>query len=250
VVPEGGTSGQVDDRSNDNEAITYLTNAVTPGAPVQGLSEGTTVSTNEGLNLVNAGDDLMLHFSAPVTAASGATIKIQDSDGDVVTLTNGSSSTWTVSGSSITIRVNTNAAAPVDYTKTATVTDLTGVTSGSTAVTEAALRDTVLENDGPDLMLESSTCDVGETTCTIAFNEPVNHPSAETESNYAFSGAPVRTLSSAEVGTDNRTVTLTFSGPLEEDDTIAPVGIGLTSPAVQDDNLQASDQEPIAFVAS
>lgn len=250
VVPEGGTSGQIDDRSNTDTAITYLTNAVTPGAAVQGLSNGTTVSTDEGLDLVNAGDELMLHFSASVSAASGATIKVQDSDGDVVTLTNGSSSTWTVSGSSIAIRVNTNAASPVDYSKTATVTGLTGVTAGGATVSHTALRDSVLEDDGPELMLESSSCDVGETTCAIAFNEPVDLPSATTVSNYRFSGAPVRRLSQVTVGADTRTITTTFSGPLAADDEIAPVGVGLTTPAVQDDNLQPSDQDPIAFVAS
>ncbi|HEU5083469.1 MAG TPA: hypothetical protein VFU14_09035, partial [Acidimicrobiales bacterium] len=192
----------------------------------------------------------MLHFSREVQVASGATITVKQGSGTPLTLTNGTAqSTWVAEGRTITITLGSGADAAPDmaYGDQTTVTDLTGVRdlSGST-ITEDALRDKVLEDDGPELMIESTTCDVGDTSCTIAFNEPVSESSAENRASYGYvPDGGGRFLNSIALGADLRTITLSITPGAGAGDTIRPVG-PLT--AVNDDDAQASDQAAFDFV--
>ena len=246
VLPEGGTSGEPDTRSNSNQAITFITNEVVANVGLAGLENGTTVSRNAGLAELNAGDEWMLHFTRPVTVASNATITVRQGSGTPVTF-NRTTATWTVEGASIKIVLGAaaDAAPDITYGADTLVTGLTGVSGGGDTVTAAGLADQVLEDDGPELMVGTSTCDVGDTTCTIAFNEPVNEASAETASNYTSS----KPISSIVLGADARTITLTFGQALAADDTIRPVN---TTPvvggAVRDDENQPSTQPAFDFV--
>jgi len=249
VLPEGGTSGTGDGSSGTGEPIVYLTNEIVPGQQMFGLTNGTTVADNNGLAVLNAGDVWMLHFSRAVQVASNASITVAQG-GTQVTLTNSSSnSSWTVSGSTITITLGAGADAAPDmaYGASTTITALSGVRdSAGTLVPVGALLDTALEDDGPDLMLQSTTCDVADTSCTIAFNEPVDPASAQSPASYTFSGAPTRNLTAVSLGADGRTVTLTFSSGLAAEDTIRPVGS--LGGAVEDDDEQASTQAAFDFV--
>lgn len=252
VLPEGGTSGEPDTRSNTNQAITFITNQVVANVALAGLENGTTVSHNAGISEMNAGDEWMLHFTRPVTVASNATITVRQGSGPSVTF-NRTTATWTVDGASITILLGpaADAAPDITYGADTLVTGLTGVSGGGDTVTAAGLADKVLEDDGPELMVGTSTCDVGDTTCTIDFNEPVNKASAETTSNYTFSGTPARNISSVVLGANGRTITLTFSGALQAADTIRPTSDGLGglgAGAVRDDDNQPSTQPAFDFV--
>lgn len=249
VLPEGGTSGTDDTTDDDGDPVTFVSNEITPGQTLFGLTEGTTVSKNAGLALLNAGDELMLHFSRDVKVAPNASITIKQGTGNEVTLTNGTAtSTWTASGRAISIVLGSGADAAPDiaYGEETKVTSLNGVSDvGGTAIPVTALRDEVVENDGPELMVESTTCDVGDTSCTLAFNEPVDEAAAESTSNYTSS----KGIDSIVVGDDGRTITVAFTAALVADDTIRPVNESpLIGGAVADDDGQTSDQAAFGFV--
>lgn len=248
VLPEGGTSGTDDTMDDDGDAVTFLSNEITPGQTLFGLTEGTTVSKNAGLALLNAGDELMLHFSRDVKVAPNASITIKQGTGNQVTLTNGTAtSTWTASGRTITIVLGSGADAAPDiaYGEETLVTDLNGVSDvGGTAIPETALRDTVVENDGPELMVESTTCDVGDTSCTISFNEPVNESRAENRLGYDYVPGTANSLNSIALGEDGRTITLSFANGVSAGEQISPAG----SVPVTDDDSQNSNQARFDFV--
>jgi putative cell wall-binding protein len=250
VLPEGGTSGTKDTTDDAGDPVTFLSNEITPGQILFGLTEGTTVSKNAGLAQLNAGDELMVHFSRDVQVAPNASITIKEGAGNQVTLTNGTAaSTWTASGRTITIVLGSGADAAPDiaYGDETLVTALDGVRdAGGTAVPVTALRDKVVENDGPELMVESTTCDVGDTSCTISFNEPVSASAAENATNYGYvPEAGARLLTSVALGEDLRTVALSFTAGVGGGDQIRPVG---TFTAVSDDDSQSSDQALFDFV--
>lgn len=250
VLPAGGTSKTPDTTDADGDAVTFISNEIVPGVTLFGLSEGTTVSRNAGLSLLNAGDQWMLHFSRDVQVASGATITVKQGNGTPLTLTNGTAqSTWAAEGRTVTITLGSGADAAPDlaYGDETLVTGLTGVRDLSgTAITADALRDEVLEDDGPELMSESTTCDVGDTSCTLAFNEPVSESSAENRANYGYvPDGGGRFLNSITLGTDLRTITLSIAPGAGAGDTIRPVG---PVSAVNDDDAQASDQAAFDFV--
>lgn len=229
---------------------------VDDGPEIVGLAEGTTVATNAGLEELNGGDVWLLHFSDDVTVSSSASIVVRgpDSTGrfSSLTLTNGTdTSTWTVNGDTITITVGRGAdVTEMFYGETTTVVDLSGVAraADAVAVTEADLTDTVLEDDGPELMPGTSTCDAGDNSCTIEFNEPVNTQDASNPMRYTFQrpGGGGPTLLTASVAGDGRTVTLGFGGALAAGDQIRPVG---SSSAVRDAGGDPSDQEFVVFVS-
>ncbi|MCO8127222.1 cell wall-binding repeat-containing protein [Acidimicrobiia bacterium EGI L10123] len=249
VVPEGGTSGTPDTLDDDGDAVTFLSNEIVPGVTLFGLTNGTTVSENAGLALLNAGDQFMLHFSRDVQVASNASITVRRGTGNQVTLTNGTAtSSWAVDGGTITITLGSGADAAPDiaYGEETMVTALSGVRDvGGTTVPVTALRDRVLENDGPELMVESTTCDVGDTTCTIAFNEPVGG-SAANRSSYDYRPEPAgKFLTGITLGDDGRTITLTFAPGVGADDRIRP---RTELAAVSDDDGQASTQALFDFV--
>ncbi len=251
IVPQGGTSGTTDTADDSGEAVTFLSNEITPGQSLFGLTEGTTVSKNAGLALVNAGDELMLHFSREVQVAPNASITIRQGTGNQVTLTNGTAvSTWTAAGRTITIVLGAGADAAPDiaYGDDTLVTALTGVRdAGGTAIPATALRDRALENDGPELMVESTTCDVGDTSCTISFNEPVSASSATSRANYSYvPDGGARLLSNTiTLAADARTITVSFTPGVGAGDQIRPVGLFT---AVSDDDSQSSDQAQFDFV--
>jgi len=251
VRTQGGTSGTVDTTDAEGDPVTFISNEVQPGLTSFGLTNGTTVSKNNGLAVLNAGDEWMLHFSRDVQVAPNATITIKQGSTPAVTFTNGTSaSTWTASGGSITIVLGSGAdAAPdITYGATALVTGLTGVRDlAGNAIEFSTLRDTVLEDDGPELMPESTTCDVGDTSCTIAFNEPVAEASAENRpANYTYvPEGGGRFLTTVALGADLRTITLSISPGAGAGDTLSPDGpVG----AVTDDDNQASTQPGFDFV--
>jgi len=249
VVPEGGTSGTPDTLDDGGDPVTFLSNEIVPGVTLFGLTNGTTVSENAGLALLNAGDQFMLHFSRDVQVASNASITVRQGTGNQVTLTNGTAtSSWAVDGSTITITLGSGADAAPDiaYGEETMITVLSGVRdAGGTTVPVTALRDRVLENDGPELMVESTTCDVGDTTCTIAFNEPVGG-SAASRSNYDYRPDPAGTfLTDVGLGADGRTITLTFAPGVGADDRLRP---RTNLAAVSDDDGQASTQALFDFV--
>lgn len=250
VLPAGGTSKTADTTDAAGDAVTFISNEIVPGVTLFGLTEGTTVSRNAGLSLLNAGDQWMLHFSREVQVASGASITVWQGSGTPLTVTNGTTqSTWAAEGRTLTITLGPGADAAPDlaYGDETTVTDLTGVRdlSGST-ITEDALRDRVLDDDGPELMVESTTCDPGDSSCTIAFNEPVSGSSAESRANYGYApDGGGRFLNSIALGADLRTVTLSITPGAGAGDRIRPVSaVG----AVNDDDAQASDQAAFDFV--
>lgn len=251
VLPEGGTSGTDDTTDDGGDPVTFISNEITPGQTLFGLTEGTTVSKNAGLALLNAGDELMLHFSRDVQVAPNASITVRQGTGNQVTLTSGTAaSTWTVAGRTITITLGAGADAAPDiaYGDDTLVTALDGVRdAGGTVIPVSALRDRQLENDGPELMVESTTCDVGDTSCTISFNEPVDSSSATNRANYTYEpegagGILSNTITLAE---DGRTVTLSFTPGVGAGDQIRPVG---PFTAVSDDDSQPSDQALFDFV--
>jgi putative cell wall-binding protein len=250
VVPEGGTSGTIDTTDDDGDPVTFLSNEIVPGQSLFGLTNGTTVSKNAGLKLLNAGDELMLHFSRDVQVASNASITIKEGAGNQATLTNGTAtSSWAVAGRTITITLGSGAdAAPdINYGQETLVTALNGVSDAAgTAIPVTALRDKVVEDDGPELMVESTTCDVGDTSCTIAFNEPVSSSSATNRLAYTYMPeGGGKSLNSVALGADGRTITLSFTPGVGAGDQIRPVG-PLT--AVNDDDGQASNQALFDFV--
>lgn len=224
------------------------------GSDVDGIAEGTTVATNAGLKYLNGGDVWMLHFSEPVNVSPSASITVRgpSDSGDLttLTLTNGSSSTWAVDGRTITITVGSAAdVAEVNYGESTRVTDLAGVTAANgSAVDEADLADNVLEDDGPELMTATTTCDAGDSSCTIEFNEPVTVATAEARDRYTFDrpgDGDAPSLLSASIGADGRTLTFTFAGALAAGDVVRPVGAG---GPVTDDDTQQSTQELVVFV--
>lgn len=251
VLPEGGVSGTDDTTDDDGEPVTFISNEITPGQTLFGLTEGTAVSKNAGLSVLNAGDELMLHFSRPVQAASNASITIRQGTGNQVTLTNGTAgSTWTAAGNTITIVLGSGADAAPDiaYGAETTVTALNGVRdSGGTTIPVTALRDKVVEDDGPELMVESTTCDVGDTSCTIAFNEPVSSGSATNRGNYSYvpEGGGKIMSNTITLAADGRTVTVSFTPGVGAGDQIRPVG---PLSAVSDDDSQTSTQPLFDFV--
>ena len=236
VVPKGGVANQAGDP--------VLSNEVQPGLTAFGLTNGTTVATNAGLSALNAGDVLLLHFSRPVTLAPNATLAVTQG-ATTVTIARGSNSSWAVTDTQlqITLGAAADALPDISYGPGTTVTGITGVSAeGGVAIALGDLRDTVLEDDGPELMAESTTCDPGENTCTVAFNEPVG-TSANAVGNYAYVGAP--NLTGAARGADNRTITFTFSAGIGANDTIAPVN---GANAVSDAGGAASTQAAFDFV--
>lgn len=249
VVPEGGTSGTPDTLDDDGEAVTFLSNEIVPGVTLFGLTNGTTVSENAGLALLNAGDQLMLHFSRDVQVASGASITVREGTGNQVTLTNGTAtSSWTVEGNTITITLGSGADAAPDiaYGEETMITGLSGVRdAGGTNVPVTALRDRVLENDGPELMVESTTCDPGDTSCTLEFNEPVG-ASAASRSSYDYRPEPAgKFLTGITLAEDARTITLSFTPGVGADDRLRP---RTGTAAVSDDDGQTSTQALFDFV--
>jgi putative cell wall-binding protein len=221
------------------------------GSKTVGLELGTTVATNAGLAELNGGDSWVLHFSDPVTVSASASITVEGPDSrnrfHELTLTNGTNtSSWSVSGSTVTITVGRGVdAAEVFYGKSTKVTELSGVsrTTDGAAVPLSALSDKILEDDGPELMPGTSTCDAGDRTCTIEFNEPVDSQSAQDPRRYDTE--PERTLLTAVLGSDGRTVTLSFRDALVAGDTIAPIG---SAGPVADDDGQDSTQGFVVFV--
>ena len=249
VVPEGGTSGTVDTTDDGGDPVTFISNEIVPGVTMFGLTNGTAVIGNAGLGVLNAGDQFMLHFSRGVQVATNASITVRQGTGNQVTLTNGTAtSSWVVEGATITITLGSGADAAPDivYGEDTRITGLSGVRDASgTTVPVTALRDRVLEDDGPELMVESTTCDVGDTTCTIAFNEPVGS-SAANRSSYDYQPDPAgKLLNDVELGADGRTITLTVAPGVGADDRIRP-RTNLT--AVSDDDGQASTQALFDFV--
>ena len=96
-------------------------------------------------------------------------------------------------------------------------------------------------------MPESSTCNAGDTVCTLRFNEPVDATSAESTGSYGrkFTTPGSNNLNSVSLGADGRTITLSFAAALQDDDQIRPA-TALTG--VSDDDGQQSAQGYFDFV--
>lgn len=183
-----------------------------------------TADDNAGLPNAGTGDILLVHFDEAVEVAADATLSVSgDSGGGPSNLENGANSSWSVDGSTVTIEITSEpSGGPLDYPLT--IEDVAGIsdTGGNEAVI-GDFTDTTLEDDGPEIF--SDDCEVGDTTCTIEFNEPVTDSAADT-GNYTFdAGASAETLDDATLGADERTVTLEFSNGLDGDETIQPDGV-------------------------
>lgn len=91
-------------------------------------------------------------------------------------------------------------------------------------------------------MVESTTCDAGETQCTIAFNEPVDEASAQARLSYGYTPDGFNSIT---LGADGRTITLGFGAGLGGADELGPAG---PPGAVEDDDEQTSSQGAFDFV--
>lgn len=263
VVPKGGFTKREDrpgpyNRLDEDPSLddNFATGNVAVGRAAGGaprlLTNGATVSFNAGISAASSGDEWMLHFTHPVTVTPNASITVGGQ-----TFDNGTSeSAWTVSGNTVLITLG-SAASTMNFSYSggtgAEIAAVNGVRGlGGSVVTDIS-QDTKLEHNGPELMVDSSTCQAGPSTpeCTIAFNEPVDETSAETRANYSYPVSNTSSLRSITLHPDGRTVTLTIDGDLTSGAQIAPsVAEADGRSGVEDDDTdeQSSIQPLFDFV--
>jgi putative cell wall-binding protein len=242
--------GTIDGDSSPYSTATGTITSTTPGPDVT----APTVVANGGVqdvdgtftDVLDTGDRFILYLDEAVTVASNAAVIVSDG-ADTGTLTNGGNATFTTNSTAVgqnaantilTILVNSpvleSPSNDVVGAASYTLTNRSGITDASGNAL-ALTGDNTLEDDGPEFFAE--TCTVGATTCTLTFNEALT-TSANVPANYGFTDVSAGgvTITTAVLGADGRTVTLTFSGALGAGDTIDP------QPALVDTDGQGATQ--------
>ena len=128
VTEDGGTSSSTD-------PVSATVTAPPPG-PVAGapISENAVFQDPDSNGIISSGDSLIVTFNEPMDAPdAGDSITITDADGTVITITNGTNATFTLSGDGTTLTI-TLTGAPV----TSVAGTTAGAAYGSSEVTSSS----------------------------------------------------------------------------------------------------------------
>ncbi|GAA4983096.1 cell wall-binding repeat-containing protein [Kineococcus glutinatus] len=234
VIATSATSGTASSAATSASVVIPPVNT----APAV-LVNGAVVDVNSGAVTATSGDIWNFHFSEPVQVASGAAIQLTGGSGPIVE--SGINGTFTLNAARdvLTVSLTADVAGTPGYP--AVVNAISGITDAEGAALTIT-DDTSLEANGPEIV--TTDAESGDTTFTVTFNEPVLEASAENVANYAYvsgTGVTPAAPTSAVLGPDGRTVTLTVGTAIAAGATVNPAG-------VVDTDGQASTQSAFPLI--